>query len=806
MKRFAKAISALLCAALLFGAAACAKDPGDSGEVYEPYDYTVRHQSIDNVLRFYSSDNRLDAFLNEYFERHMRYDEDLRVHTFPVGGGQPVWKEWESMIGSFWDASPANVGDYYATNRWMRDWLALDYMSVQDRQGYISTSTGVTTDDWGQGWSFPSYRHSRRGGSYGEEFAVDAAGWTGEIGTDVSFVTGGADGNPQTAGEEGYLVAENTALSDEVAVLSPALLNGTGMNAFYSPFLHFSWSFDILEGSAEDIDDLYVYFQTASDGTWSEDKCVRYSEYATVVHPFADSENTPQGTFLNMYLNGKWGRDSGGSNRVTRLKFVLRAKKDTQVRARLYFNFIRADFDDRMSDNCGQYISAAKHYLSYTQDAEFLAQVLPVARRAMQFYLTCLDGAENGIISNAYLVGHFNSGTAGVGVGIGDGFWDAVSFPNTNLYSNLSYHQALVGMIYLEEMAAAYGVTAEPVSVLGKDMKTSVPYAETAETLREKLALCEQKMRETFWDEEKGRFFAGYYDTADGSGVTDRKMDYGFLMFNLQAVTDGIATDAQAERILSWLCGERTIEGDDSMGEDLYKFRFAPRFSTRHNGTDSTWAVGQAAYWEVGVRDGGAVMQTSYYDLVARSAVRGADDAFSRLQGIQAFYYDVRAAGGTGQDFYRVYFREQGIGMQGNYDADGDGVADGDNEGPVGIDCEFLEAALLFVSVPDAFFGMEPLSDGTLRVCPNMPSALDYWRMENLLFGGVAYDLSIGKYFVQVSNVTADSDLSFRAELVKPSFAFTVRCNGAEVPYTEEDGRVVVTVPFGNCKIEIVGA
>ena len=122
------------------------------------------------------------------------------------------------------------------------------------------------------------------------------------------------------------------------------------------------------------------------------------------------------------------------------------------------------------------------------------------------------------------------------------------------------------------------------------------------------------------------------------------------------------------------------------------------------------------------------------------------------------------------------------------------------------IDCEFLEATLLFVSVPDAFFGIEPLSDGTLRVCPNMPSALDYWRMENLLFGGVAYDLSIGKYFVQVSNVTADSDLSFRAELVKPSFAFTVRCNGAEVPYTEEDGRVVVTVPFGNCKIEIVGA
>lgn len=84
MKRFDKAVSAAVCAALLFGAAACS--PGGSGEVYEPYDYTVRHQSIDDVLRFYSSDNRLDAFMNEYFERHMRYDEDLRIHTFPVGG------------------------------------------------------------------------------------------------------------------------------------------------------------------------------------------------------------------------------------------------------------------------------------------------------------------------------------------------------------------------------------------------------------------------------------------------------------------------------------------------------------------------------------------------------------------------------------------------------------------------------------------------------------------------------------------------------------------------------------------------
>lgn len=97
-------------------------------------------------------------------------------------------------------------------------------------------------------------------------------------------------------------------------------------------------------------------------------------------------------------------------------------------------------------------------------------------------------------------------------------------------------------MLFLEQMAEEYDVESPAVTVLGKDMKTVVPYQETISSLREKLERCENVMREKFWDDEKGRFFAGYYDTQDGTGVTTEKMDYGFLMFNLQAVTDGIAT------------------------------------------------------------------------------------------------------------------------------------------------------------------------------------------------------------------------------------------------------------------------
>lgn len=88
MKLWKKVLPVALAAVLL--TAGC----GGGGESYEPYDYEVKHTSTDNVLRFFSSDDRLDAFLNEYFERHMRYN-DRRIHAFPVGGAQPVWKEWD---------------------------------------------------------------------------------------------------------------------------------------------------------------------------------------------------------------------------------------------------------------------------------------------------------------------------------------------------------------------------------------------------------------------------------------------------------------------------------------------------------------------------------------------------------------------------------------------------------------------------------------------------------------------------------------------------------------------------------------
>ena len=777
---------------------------GKQEEAYTPYDYDATHDSADSVLRFFSSDNSLDAFLNEFFERHMRNNPDLRIHTFPIGAAQPIWKEWESMIGSFWDSSSKTLDPYYATNDWVKNWLKLDYMSVQDRQGYISTSTGVTSTDWGQGWAFPNY-HSNRVSPFGEEFTKGANGWTGDAGTKVSAETSNEFNVAETLDgkAEHVLRAETDGAADELTVLSPELAAGKFLtHAFYSPFLNFSWKYDVT-GGLENVEDLYVYFQTEDDPTWTKEKRMSYSEYASRTLSMAAGNNIWQGTFLPMFLNPAWGRDAVDMTKITRLKFSLQAKPGKTFTGTMSFNFIRADFDDRLPDNCGEYIVAAKNYLSYAQDKDLLETVLPIARRAMQYYLTCLDG-ESGLVSTEYLVGHFCTGDADTGIGIGNGFWDAISFPKVNFYTNITYYQALKSMLYLERMAANYNLDSEAVSILGKDMKTEVRYRETAATLQTKLDTCRTKMQQTFWDKETGRFFAGYYDQNDGLGTTDRKMDYGFLLFNLQAVTDGIASDEQAASILSWVNGDRAIAGDTSQKEDIYKYLFAPRFSTKHNGTDGVWAVGQASYWEVGVRDGGAVMQTSYYDIAARGAVLGADNAFARLKGIQDFYERVKATGGSGQAFYRAYFEQLGIGMQGNYDTDGDGLGNGDQEGPIGIDCEFLEAALMFVSIPDVFFGLQPDYDGTLQIAPSMPAGLDYWRLENLSFGDNAYDCSIGKYFVQLSNINgAPAGLQAKICLRKPNFDYQVFYNGQRVTAAEENGRLVVTVPFANGKVEV---
>lgn len=200
-------------------------------------------------------------------------------------------------------------------------------------------------------------------------------------------------------------------------------------------------------------------------------------------------------------------------------------------------------------------------------------------------------------------------------------------------------------------------------------------------------------------------------------------------------------------------------------------------------------------------------MQTSCYDVVARQSCGRRGRRVFAVKGIESFYTAVRRSGGEGTGFYRKYFENLGIGMQGNYDADGDGVADGDSEGPVGIDCEFLEAALMFVSVPDAFFGLEPNYDGT-----GSPYSA-HARLARLLENGKPlvrrrFLRSVHRKIFRCSCLTYRRRLRSLWKCGSPNlqFKFKVFYNGAQAQYKEENRAVsLVKVPFENGKVEIKG-
>lgn len=254
---------------------------------------------------------------------------------------------------------------------------------------------------------------------------------------------------------------------------------------------------------------------------------------------------------------------------------------------------------------------------------------------------------------------------------------------------------------------------------------------------------------------------------------------------------------------MSWINGERTVAGDTSTGEDIYRYEFAPRFSTKvndyqywfnYNGTPS----GSYA-WDKQIINGGASLQNAYYDLAAEMAVNGTESAFGKLKNLQSWYEKVKEVGGTGTSFYRDYYLLEGVTPQGN-----------GRSGVVGVDSEFVEATLLYASVPLLFFGLDSTAAGTLNVAPALPDSLTFWKMENVTFGDVMYDVTVGKNFVQINSVSAQNDYKVCVTLPKPSGSFTVRQHDRVLEegkdYTVQGDKVVITVPLTNGRIQTVSA
>ena len=145
------------------------------------------------------------------------------------------------------------------------------------------------------------------------------------------------------------------------------------------------------------------------------------------------------------------------------------------------------------------------------------------------------------------------------------------------------------------------------------------------------------------------------------------------------------------------------------------------------------------------VQDGGAVLYTSYYDLLARIKVLGVENAWARFKEIQKWYEDVKSAGGEGTRFYREYYDNLGDEEQ--------CLQGGGTAGGLGLDEEFLENAILYATVPYGFFGLGSDGIGSLKVSPMLPSEQKFWEIENLMFNGAKYDLRITNSSVELWEV-----------------------------------------------------
>ncbi len=795
-------LALLIVLLLLIGSAAC------SGGTYD-YHYS---KTSENMLRFESSDKELDHFLNDFLHRHLRYD-DYSIGPGRLGESVVFNKEYEALSLLWFDTTEKALGE--GDNRFDLVMQSIDQIPVDD-YGYawcafnhLESPTMTAGTLFAQGWPFPNYTTSE-GRSFGFEFNTDEDDWTTNI-AKSKCVNG--------------LFSLTAYNEDTIDFISPDLLidrRGNPIDTYHAPYIHMDLRMTdrVGIGANTTIGDIYIYYRQKGQTDFTEEQKVSYSEFASISNPIRG--NFAEKMYFPMYILPDW-------QNIDKIKISIRPKEGKKLSVNADLNYFRLDYDSRKGENNALMLNAAKTMLEFTGDLSMLERNMDRFRKMTLFMLEALNG-KSGLVDMSYFVGHEGLGGE-VGSSIGGGYFDIFAAPETSFYGNVYFLKAIESMAYMEKAAEQAGLNfSAPTTIRAPYAETNaerIEYDWTAETLNElaeKIRKCMQRdIKEPvqeedgkythnpeggFWDPENGRFIEGF-------NTRGEKIDYGFVVYNLEAVASGVPTPEQSEKIMEWIDGDRIIEGDLAQGKKgsgyvdaenpssygIYDLEFAPRTTTIKNDKQYYWGWNgsMVAYGEQ-VQDGGAIMFTSYYDLLARIRVRGADNAFERLKEIQAWYNKVEEAAeraGVGvsvsnQEFYRAYYREQGIQMQG-----------GGTAGGIGLDFEFLESALLYAAMPMGFFGIG--SDGLdcLNVEPQIPGALDYWKMENLRFRDIDYDLTVGHNFVSVDSVRGDTSGKTIRITMPCKKGGQVYVDGEKAEFSVNGSQATVTVPFASCKIEV---
>ena len=755
--------------------------------------------------RFYTSDPGYDAFINDYFMRHLSVDDD-GVYTGGVKLGivDQLWTiEWDI---------------------WMLPWIDRGAMGLRRQGGspidvLLTTLANVPVDKFGYCWGArlcPEPNNSL--GGYQVTFGWP---WPKYNRNTTTPTPTGWDFNDPSDGQRDKWAAEDMSLepgyvdcslTGEISGPSPKLTAPAfDTDVFQVPIVEIDITYEAPDGKRADshVGQLRIYWTTNDSPGYSEANSVgvNYADlppdgYPECYAPYVSTSKARYVLYFPMYLHPNWGR---AGRRITGLKVVPAGSNAEGVKVSL--NYVRATYDVRLTTSNTTLINGVYKFYMWSGNDDFLRLMLPKMHRAMVFLNEHLNGRRDGLLNFDWMVGKDGLGGDQSGHGLHGSYWDLLPSGRYDIESSMQYYYALCALAKLDEIAARKGWQLPAATVIGPDNKARLAYNETPESLRKLAALVKKNVETRFWVKTTGRFCRNL-------DVNGKQHDYGFLHFNLLALAFGLGTPAQRDSILSWLDG-RVIAGDTSTGKDIYKWRFAPRTSTKHNtdyyywawivdarndaqATDNKWAYSRQFGNQM--QDGGAVGFTSLFELMARAGTgrqSQIDAAFDRTREIQSWYAEVRAVGGKGPQFYRAY-----------YDGHPErGYQQSPAPGGLGLDHEFLSDSSLATVFPlYAFLGVEAVDDGVLGITPAIPSKFTKVGVTNVFYRGNHLTIEAGKDYVSLegSSITNGEGLKVSVTFRNTSRGCKV-CVGDTPVAVEPDelGRCTVVTDLRPVRIEI---
>lgn len=380
------------------------------------------------------------------------------------------------------------------------------------------------------------------------------------------------------------------------------------------------------------------------------------------------------------------------------------------------------DYDTRHFTTNPCFILGAWREYCWNPDSDYLAKLMPRVRLAMEFLLKECDGDKGVLVIKA-------KGHEGRDHSIGSSYWDISPFGWKDAFTNAHYYPSIEAMAQLEEAVLRDPRAAEELKDTSPAPRSPSFYRKLAETVR-------KSYNDAFWLADKGR----YSGCVDIDGVTH---DYGFTYVNLPAMAYGLASPEQVKRIYNWMETDVTSTGK----ADTYsRWVFAPRACTIHipmrsepqKPIPSWWClVWGGTPYEDQCQDGGAILYTSFHDIVARARFLGADNAWDRFAAILKRYAEPDHLSG-GSPLYR------GESTQGG---------PGGSAGSVGVEGEFPESGLAPVSFLYAFLGIDSDING-IRIRPNLPKTLTFAGVRHLRYKGKLYDIRVTNTSVELKCTT----------------------------------------------------